>query len=167
MKRQLLVWLAMAVLHSNCTSSKLVNKSSSIYFDEINKTAKHRTGHIVLLNGREYDGNDIRARPDSTTWTHTIGRTISSSKTITQTVATSEVKEIVFKKRPKGALQGFLISGAIGGVVFSQIPCEGEDCGLLGLVGGTVVGVGAGLFVGLPIGAAIGSKEKYAFLMSE
>jgi hypothetical protein len=86
-------------------------------------------------------------------------------------VATSEIGTVVIKKRGRGALEGLgigILAGAVTGALIGFasgdddpqtvfLPLTAEE---KALEGGIVLG-GAGGLLGLPIGAAVGSKDKF------
>jgi len=131
--------------------------------DDINAVSKDRKGLIILANGRGRQGIDFHLAVDSTRW-----RDLNTNKA--QSIPTSQIREISIKKGGRGALEGFALglligfgSGAIVGLVSGSDPENSwfaYSAGEKALGYGIVFGGGAGL-LGLPIGAATGSKDKF------
>ena len=161
MKKQIVISLVLVCYISSCTSIRMIHQEPKTSFlDQVSKIPTDRHGLIVLLNGREYNGYVISIAADSTSWT-------DSEKVKIHTVATSELREIIFTNRGKGATQGFLVGATTGfalGFLLVEMDSEEYDLeqGFHYAVGGFLGAVSA-LLIGLPIGASVGSKDRFVF----
>lgn len=159
MKPREVMIIALAVFTSQCTHIRQVHS-----FDDINKAAAGKPASMTLTNGRVLSGKGLEVAIDSTFWLDSVtGRK--------QSIATSEVGKVVIKKRGRGALEGLgigILTGAVTGAVIGFasgdddpktvfLPLTAEE---KALGGGIVLGAAGGL-LGLPIGAAVGSKDKF------
>jgi len=142
-------------------------------FDDINAVSKDRKGQIILVNGVGYTGRSFHLADDSTHW-----RDLNTNES--QSISTSQIHAIAIKKSSRGAWEGFglgLLAGAVSGVVIGLMSGDESASGVLELgilrigpfpssEGGNALGYGIvfgglGGLVGLPIGAATGSKDKF------
>jgi hypothetical protein len=122
----------------------------------LNTRFGQRTVTLVLRDGASFTTEDARFSLDSTAWS-------AKGSGSRHAAATRDVIELSFKSRPQGALDGFLVSFAIGapfGVLLIDNPAgsasDVANRGEAALAGG----VGFGIF-GLPIGAILGSRIHY------
>jgi hypothetical protein len=164
MKMPLSIIISSTLFFSACTHIR-----KPLVFDDINKMTTGKHANVSLLNGRVLSGSDIQIARDSTFW-----RDLTTNKK--QSIATSEVSNIIIKKSDRGALEGAGLGLLFGGVAGAVIGfASGDDPGV-GKGGfeeivaytagqkafgyGIVLG-GAGGLLGLYIGAAVGSKDKF------
>lgn len=161
MKTRYIVIISAIIFVSNCTHIR-----RPFLFDDINKAGIGKKVGITLTNGCVFNGKSIQITHDSTSW-------LDSNTKNTQSIATSQIKSTVLKKSGRGALEGLglgILSGAITGAligfvsgdddpqtVFLPYTAEEKAVGY-----GVVLGAAGGL-LGLPIGAAVGSKDKFLF----
>lgn len=165
MNRQTMI-VALLVLLVGCTHTRQFSN-----YDEINSLTKGKVATLKLSQkvfipsknkyGVIVKGRDIQITPDSTYWIEPRGG-------IKQVVSTSQVLQLVILNRRRGAwegFRGFLVAGAVLGIMGFA---EGDDTsGFFRLsaeqkfVIGNAMGIVCGVFVGLPIGAASGSKDVY------
>ena len=142
-------------LSIGCTHTRLLSS-----YDQINRHVIDKSVRISLADGTLIKANNILIRPDSSCVT-----TETSSK---QIVPTSKIQYITVLNRGRGAWEGFglfLIAGTALGLVgyFS-----GDDpSGFMSFTAeeklklSFLAGLGWGALIGAPIGALIGSKDKY------
>ncbi len=138
-------------------------------YDDINAVSKDRKGQIILVNDRGFAGRDFHLADDSTRW-----RDLNTNEA--QSISTSQIREIKIKKSGRGAWEGFglgLLAGVVSGVVIGFVSGDDPGAGEQGLqdlfantagekaLGYGVVFGGLGGLVGLPVGAATGSKDKF------
>jgi hypothetical protein len=150
-------------LLSGCTSVHLIEPNEASY-SKTNSELQGKKVQITLTNGETIKAEQIEITDHAISYDNPD----LQSK---QTVPISEVNEITFKNRGKGARTGFAIAAAIGaptGALLSYVGAavaEEEDPGSIEILawGALLFGVGTGLVLGMPIGAAIGSKDKYLF----
>lgn len=159
MKPRDVVIMALAVFASRCTHIRQVHS-----FDDINKAAAGKLASMTLTNGQVLSGKGLQMAMDSTFW-------LDKATGRKQSIATSEIGKVVIKKRGRGALEGLgigILTGAVTGALIGFasgdddpktvfLPLTAEEKAL----GGGIVLGGAGGLLGLPIGAAVGSKDKF------
>jgi hypothetical protein len=151
-------------LLSGCTSVQLIEHNEASY-GEINNKLQGKKAQITLTNGENIKAENIEIKD------HSISYDNLDLQDDKQTVPVSEVNEITIKNRSKSAWTGFAIAAAIGALtgvalatVGAHVAEEDPDSGDQ-IFWGLVFGVGTGLVFGIPIGAAIGSNEKYIISM--
>ena len=164
MNQRYAIIIAATIITSGCTHLRTFKT-----YDDINTVAKDRKGQIILINGRGHAGRDFHLANDSTHW-----RDLDTNKA--QSISTSQIQEISIKKSGRGAWEGFglgLLAGAVSGVVIGFVSGDdpgANEPGLQNLFANTagekalgygVVFGGLGGLVGLPVGAATGSKDKF------
>jgi len=178
LKKSFIILLALTLSH--CTSKRLINPADSgdASWQALNRN--QGKAEVTLNNDQKILATQFQARSDSATWVNAVsGRP--------QTVATAEIKTIRFKKSGRGALQGLgigLLAGAAAGAIIGLAsgddpPCETDPNDAFGFgrgiceafrlsaaekaaAGAVALGI-AGMLVGTPTGALIGSKEEYRF----
>jgi hypothetical protein len=162
MKTHFPLFIILTFLLSGCTSVHLIEHNKASY-SKTNSELQGKKAQIILTDGEIVKAENIEIAD------HTISYDNPDLQS-KQTVPVSEVNEITFKNRGKGALTGFGIAALIGGVLgavtiggISEGMCE-FDCDNAyaeGAVPGAIVGaLAAGLVIGLPIGAGVGNTEK-------
>ena len=146
----------------------LHNRQFSNY-NEINSITEGRLVSILLSDGSTFKGNGLHIEPDSTRW-------INKNDSSKQVVSTSKVEELSFVNRVRGAWHGFrtfLLTGAGLGLL-TLVSGDGTDTSddsdsWISLNFPTefwatmwlVAGVEYGVLLGIPLGATIGSKDKF------
>jgi len=150
MKVYSFVLIALTVFISGCTHTR---HFSTTEFDGVNKITERKKATIKLANGNVIFGRDIQISQDSTFW-------LESKTGHKRSIPTLEVSQIVLLRRGRGALHGFGFGFLIGGLLGTQD--SQTELGTIDASAATVLVDGAimGLFVGLPIGALVGSREK-------
>lgn len=151
MKVQYSILIILTMLISGCTHTR---HFSTAEFDDVNKAIKGKNATIKLTNGNVTVGRNIQFVKDSIFW-------IDRETCRKRSIQTSEISQIVLLKKGRGALHGSCFGFLIGGLIGSQdIP---TDLGTIDASAETVLFSGAffGIFCGLPIGAVVGSKEKF------
>lgn len=170
MKRRSLIIITLAMVTFGCAHTHKINLSSQpSTFNKINANLKSKKARITLANGQAFTGKGPQIAPDSTFW-------FDPGTNNKYTVSTLEVEKIVTKKRGRGALDGLKYGAIFGGAaglivgIIARFPVFDEDEGAGGYgVDWTIAGlvfvgaIEAGL-LGLPIGAIIGSKDKYIII---
>ncbi len=163
MKAQFFILLALTAFIFACMHTRHV---AAREYDGVNEALKGKKVKIMLAEGRGFTGRDVQIAQDSTFWRESkLGGRLS--------IATSEINYLVLTNRARGAADGFwmgfLIAGGIGlggrllnsgegGYLrFSDDPFE--DALATAFFAGTLYG----LVLGLPIGAAVGSNERFVF----
>jgi len=152
-------------LLTGCTSTHYFQDNAESY-DEINEKTRAKNVEIQLASGLTTKGHYLNAAVDSTRW-------VDALTLNTNIVLTSEVSEISYKNRARGALIGFCIAGGVGfvlgaglgGVGEAMDDVPGSDQGAVvgaGLAGGLICGV----IFGLPIGASVGGKDRFILHVS-
>jgi hypothetical protein len=152
-----------AILICGCVHTKHIGQDpSEDVLAEMNRELNGREATIYLKDGRKHPGRDIQVNRDSTYWT-----SLTQDKPVR--VSTAEIERIVIIKCGRGGLEGFAIAAAIGipiglglGSAAAGI-ADREDATPVMINGALIVGGITGFVFGLPIGAAIGSKDKYLF----
>lgn len=143
---------------SGCSHSY---KYSSIA--EINYETQNRKMQLTLSDGKILAVDKFRITADSSDWLHeTTGNK--------QFVSTSDVKNVVIIKRGRGAFEGLGLGGVIGFCIGALIGLnEGSDprseffslsAEEKAMIYGIYFGAIGGL-IGIPVGAAIGSKDRF------
>lgn len=131
---------------------------------QINRLGTGKEGKMILNQGEMITAQDIHVRADQTYFLN-----VNSGRK--DSITTSEIREFHFKRSGQGALEGLgigLLFGATTGVVagflsgddppgWFAMTAEEKATGL-GILGG----IGGGI-LGLPIGAATGSREIFIF----
>jgi hypothetical protein len=149
-----------------CVHTKHIGQdSSAAELAEMNRELNGREATIYLKDGSKQPGKDIQVNRDSTSWI-----TLTQDKPVE--VSTPEIERIVIIKRGRGALEGFCITapifapfGALLGAGIASIDETRTNMTGPAIAGAALAGVGTGIVLGMPIGAAIGSKEKYIVSM--
>jgi hypothetical protein len=160
-KTTLSLIVVLTFLFSGCTSVHLMEPSEASY-SKTNSELQGKKVQITLTNGETIKAEQIEITDHAISYNNL---DLQSR----QTVPVSKVNEITFKNRGRSALAGFAIGAFIGapiGALLSYVGAavsEHPDPGSKAIPGALVYGVGTGLVLGLPIGAAIGSKDKYMF----
>jgi hypothetical protein len=165
MRRMLCIIAIWVGLLTGCTSTHHYEDNVESY-DEINEKTRAKDVEIRLASGQTTYGYYFEAAVDSTRW-------VESFTLRTNIVPTSEVSEIYSKNRRRGAVIGFCVAAGIGALAgaawgsfnegMDDIP--GSDQGYIqktALAGGLICGV----VLGLPIGAAVGGKNKFILHVS-
>ena len=161
MKTLYILIIITVVFVSNCTHVR-----RPFTFDDVNKAGIGKKTYIALTSGRVFNGKSIRITHDSTSW-------LDFRTDDTQSISTSQIKSIIVKKSGRGALEGFgigVLSGAVIGAVIGFLSGDDDPQTVFmpytaeekALGYGVVLG-GAGGLLGVPIGAAVGSKDKFVF----
>ena len=144
--------LILTFLFINCVSTHIIERSDCSY---------------CLVNGRKIKIQQINIAVDST-----VVIEIKSHKKYV--FPSSIIKEVSFTDSERGALQGMLISGLIGGTIggftgyaigyglteYGDRARAGKESAHKGFIIGASFG---SIVLGLPIGAAVGAKDKYVF----
>ena len=131
-------------------------------YASLNRRAGGQDARVTLADGRLLPAAALQVTPDLTSW-------IDPASGAVMNVATSEVTAVQFTHRGRGALEGLgigLLSGAAVGAL-AGLASGDDDPGILAftaeekaLLGGAFFG-GIGGLLGLPFGAAVGSKDVY------
>ncbi len=143
---------------SSCTHRP---KYFTIY--DINYETKNKKVQLTLSNGQNLEVKGFRITADSSYW-----HNLTTGKK--QSVATSDVKSVAIKRRGRGALEGLGFGGVIGFSIGALIglneggdPQKGffyltaeEKAIIYGIYFGAIGGL-----VGIPVGAAVGSKDRF------
>ena len=148
--------VTLSVLTTSCTHIRHYST-----FDEINTITKGKNANITLINEKDLIGKGIYIAPDSTFW-------LDPNTGNKQSIITSEVSSIVFKKRVQGAAEGLflgLLGGVTAGILIGWASFDKPDIWFgsakeSATFGGFVLGCFGGL-LGIPIGAIVGSKDKF------
>lgn len=165
MKQQSLIIITLSIFIFGCTHTHKINpRSSATILAELNQQLQGQEGTIFLTDMQEFVGSSIQVRNDSVFW-------VEPSQGEHKRISRSEVRKIILLKRGRGALEGLgifaLIGGVSGGLLTASYVCgRVEDCDTGGaFLDGAILGaVGAGVVFGLPIGAAIGSRDEYILI---
>ncbi len=138
-----------------CAHTRQVRPDSAS-MARLDARVRHRPAELVLRDGGRYATQEIRLTPDSAFWQvpGVSGRRAASM---------SNVSEISYKSRLRGALDGLILGFLIGaslGVGLIDNP-EGSSNGVVnraetGLAGGVPFAIW-----GAPIGAIIGSRLRF------
>ena len=138
-----------------CTHTKQFSS-----YDEINSYTEGKIVQIKLYDEKIIKGKNIHLSTDSTFWVDTKNKN-------TYKLPTSEIIAIRTINRPQGANTGFIsftIFGVIVGVL-TYLTADFSDCWLFCegevILIGSAMGTTLGIFVGIPMGALIGSKNVY------
>ncbi len=162
MKKTIIRSLFMAIIFLGCSYTSVVRTDSAKFMD-LQRQVKNKKAKVTLQNSQFYlNAKLTRLAPDSISWMLPNGQVIS--------VPTEEVSEIYFVNRGRGALEGFglgLLVGVLTGAIIG-LPSGGDNAlrdllfpaELKAIIGAIYFG-GAGGLIGIPIGAAAGSKSKY------
>jgi hypothetical protein len=182
LKKLLIILLALMLNH--CTSRRLINPADpeSAGWQELNKN--QGKAQVTLNDNRKISAIRLHVRADSTAWVNVMNDQ-------SQTVATTEIKMIRFKKSGRGTLQGLgigILTGAALGAIIGfaagdDPPCKPVSNDFLGIgqglcdafrmsaaekaAAGAIIGGAAGALVGVTTGALVGSKDKYRFQASD
>ena len=116
MKTRYIIIIALAAFTSKCTHIR-----HPFTFDDINQAAEGKKAHIALTNGSVFNGKNIQIAHDSTSW-------LDFNTGNIQSIATSQINNIVLKKSGRGALEGFgigILSGAVTGALIGF--ASGDD----------------------------------------
>ena len=150
------------ILFSACThTKKLTDSTPGEFYETINEKGKGKKGIITRISGEWFYAKEINVTKDSTTW-------VEPADGIRKIMPTDSVANIKYRYHGRGAGEGlgvgFLIFGGLGallGVANGPIEEYGYSRGDLGFAVGAVFGTVGGVVLGLPIGAAAGSQDKY------
>jgi hypothetical protein len=164
MGNYLFILIVISLLLSNCASTYMINQTHDRFY--LN-TGKYRNGQILLSNGQKYKGYDIQIFQDSTSFIEETNNSQDSWSISysTRKIQTSEIREIVFFNRYKGALLGLGVGMFVGSSVAMLLGLSSGgseefspvETGLLlslytcpiAAISGTMIGLGTG------------SKEKF------
>lgn len=159
MKANIIIGFSMIVIFFGCSHTSNV-RTDSTRFVELQRQAKNKQADVTLRDSQYYlNAQLVQLTPDSTSWVLQNGEVMN--------VPTREISEIRFVNRSKGALEGLglgLLGGVLTGAVIGLAGGEGaifskEEAAIVG----AVYFGGIGGLLGIPIGAAVGSKSKYQF----
>jgi len=153
----------LCVVVTGCSTTFMISspeKDESQSFSEFNEFSSGRQGTVFFLSDTSLNAQDISAGPDSTSLV--VLETYEK-----KVVATTQIKEIVFKNHGLGAFEGFglglLSGGAVG--VLSAVIAVGSPHGLEGLayIYLPAIGGALGSLVGVGVGANSGHTSRYVF----
>lgn len=149
-----------------CVSSRHVENNPGYGYAIVNVRSQTGKAYIRLADGKKMKAFNIYMQSDSTSWTDPGTGNI-------MTIATQRIYSVSFKNRGRGALEGlgigFLVGvvwGTVAGYALGDDPPNILYDRMSAGEKSIILGVGLGLFggvIGLPIGAAIGSREVYYF----
>ena len=161
MKAVIVISLMLTPTLMGCAHNYTVRPTEPEDYTSLNQRALQKQAIVTLMDGRTVPADKLRFAPDSTSW-------IDPNTRKVMTVRTTGVSNIRFVRRGKGALQGFgigLLGGAVGGAIIGiAISDESADAPFTPGAAPFTVGIffgGVGGLIGIPIGAAIGSKDVY------
>jgi len=148
-----------------CTHTRHLSQiENSDEIEQINRLGVGKESKIIPHLGETITALDIHVHADQTYFLNVNSRQKDS-------ITTSEIREIHFKRSGKGALEGLgigLLFGATTGVVGGFLSGD-DDPGWFAMTAeekatglGIIGGIGGGI-LGLPIGAATGSREIFVF----
>ena len=155
MKMLCFIIVTLSVLTTSCTHIRQYST-----FDEINTRTKGKNAKITLINEQDLIGRGIYITPDSTFW-------IDPNTSYKKSIITQAVSSIVINNRGRGTLEGLglgLLGGIATGVSIGLLsgyePGDIFTAEMKALLLGIGLG-GIGGLLGLPIGTAVGSKDKF------
>jgi len=156
MKRIRSLFLGLVIMLIGCTQNR--NVRSSTDYVALTEKSQRQQAIVTFRDQKKMIAKKVRFAPDSTTWVMPVTHKLIS-------IQTTDVSEVRFTKRVKGALQGAgfgLLGGALFGVVAGLSSDEGGffTPNELAVIGGVYFAALGGI-IGLPVGALIGSKEVY------
>ncbi|MFQ5651058.1 MAG: hypothetical protein ACE5IY_14050 [bacterium] len=154
--------LLAAIQFSACISVHRIRHHASVSpYQKLNKVAAGHKAVIYFRNKTKATGYNVHVATDSTYW-----QVSKSGKR--QGALTSNISRITVMEAGKGARTGFLVCMLVGAPVgyafghslsqlfdFSDTGSKSEHVEA-GIRMGAIAGLGTGLFLGLPVGAATG-----------
>ena len=145
--------LIFSVLLASCTHTRQFSS-----YDEIQSFTGGKKAEIILSDGASFQGRGIEITSDSTYW-------FDLKNGVKQAVSNMMVAEIIITNRERGAWEGFRFFMAAGTALGIAGVLAGDNYGYEGtiLVVGLGLGVASGVVLGIPMGAARGSKEQVVF----
>ena len=161
MKTMQATLLLLIVCFLGCSSTHRLRPAHEADFASLNNRAFLKKVMVTFVDGRKIKVANLRMTSDSTYWNNPQIKQQPSPTYMA--VATSQIKEVRFIRRGRGAVDGMgfgLPLGLIYGV--SQ---AGEACAncLIPISAGEIV-LGLGIFgaiLGAPVGAIIGHRDIY------
>ncbi len=164
MQKLFVVLISIIVFFSSCSRHHTVVMRDSSAASAFNAKVNGKRTKILLNNGNSFSANNNRIIGDSLFW-------YERHSNYKNSASLTDVSRITTKNTGRGALEGLGL-GLLGGIAFGAVIgfASGDDANdgdffelsasekaiLLGVVFGTLGGV-----VGIPIGAANGSREVY------
>lgn len=152
------LWLCLFLLLplTACTSTRMVESDTAqATYEQINRRAAQQTARVVLVTGREVRAEVLTVRADSTTWQ----RENEDETRVTETVATSMLREVRFVNRTRAGILGSVL-GAGAGVGIGLGTTTGDDSE--GYSRAIWLGLGLGA-LGYAVGAYNGVQRVYRF----
>jgi hypothetical protein len=169
------IFLILIICLSSCSSSYVVTptgRNGEFSFENLNGAMRGKEATILLKDGREIDGSDVRIERDSVFFAESVYKT--NPKTLGRirtdgnsgSIPIHSVQRIIWEGRLIGALEGLglgLAGGGLVGMTFGGIGSEGG--GSHGFVPdwfvGLVYGAGVGAATGMISGTIIGHSYEY------
>jgi hypothetical protein len=163
MKAVIFLFLMLTPMLVGCTHNYTVRPTRSEHYASLNQHALRKQAIVTLMDGKKFHADKLRFAPDSTSWVDPNTRRVIA-------VQTTEVSDVRFVRRGAGALEGLglgLLGGALTGAIIGFADGDDPPESFLSftaeekaVIGGVLLG-GVGGLLGLPIGAAVGSKDVY------
>ena len=155
---RLVLWLCLLLLLplNACTSTRMVEPDTAQgTYEQINRRAARQAARVVLVTGREVRAEMLTVRADSTTWQ----REDEEETRVTETVATSMLREVRVVNRTRAGILGSLV-GVGAGVGIGLGTTAGDDSDGYGRAVWLGLGLGA---LGYAVGAYNGVQRVYRF----
>lgn len=162
-----LIFVASTITISGCSSTQMMEiDSNQRHIVEFNKVARSRKGHISLVSGERLAGHSIHLLQDSTSCQVSVGEYYRAPTPSSITIPTSQIADIVFVNRSKGALQGLGVGALLGasGAFLLGVLSGGDSefsPAQVGAIVAVYIGAPAGGVIGTIVGAAVGSRERF------
>lgn len=163
MKKAIIFFSIFSLICTGCAHKYEVRKKHfELTSSRLNKMAFDRSVKVILIDGQMRNGKSVSVKHDSTSW-------MDEKRLITS--PTSEISEIVFLDRRKGAMKGLkfgVIIGALPGFLIGYSLGDDNEGRVRMSQGGNAI-LGALSFgmlggtLGLPVGYAFGNMERFIF----